>query len=67
MRWLDSITDSMDMNLSKLWEIVGDKKAWHATCSPWGLRELDTTLQLNNNNKLWEKICANEATDKGLI
>ena len=29
-RWLDSITDSMDMNLGKHWEIVRDRKAWHA-------------------------------------
>ena len=30
MRWLDSITDSMDMNLSQLWEIVDERGAWHA-------------------------------------
>ena len=40
-RWLDDITDSMDMNLSKLWEMVKDRGAWHA--QPWGLRESDMT------------------------
>ena len=41
MRWLDSIIDSMDMNLSKLWDIVKDREAWQGACSPWGHKESD--------------------------
>ena len=42
MTWLDVITDSMDMSLSKLQAIVKDRDAWHATYSPWGCEESDT-------------------------
>ena len=48
MRWLGDITDSMDMNLRKIWEMMKDRDAWYAWC-PWGHKESSITQQLNDN------------------
>ena len=54
MRWLEGITNSMDMSLGNLQDSVMDSEAWHhAACSPWICKELDTTEWLNWTELNW--------------
>ena len=50
MRWLDNSTDSMDMSLNELREMVKEGQGSLVCCCPWHRKESDTTWQLNNNN-----------------
>ena len=47
---MNGVTDSIDMSLSKLWEVVKDRETWCAAVCAWSLMELDTTEKLNSNN-----------------
>ena len=54
MRWLDGISDSIDMSLNKLWEMVKDREAWRAAVH--GVTKLYMSEGLNNNRLLYNVV-----------
>ena len=61
MRWLDDITDTMDMSLFEQALGAGDGQGSLACCSPWGHKELDMTEQVNG--LIYERICILQASN----
>ena len=53
MRWLDGITEAMDMNLSRLWELVMDREAWHAAFHGVTKSRHNLATELNRNSRPW--------------